>query len=149
MKRVLPPCPNCRLDGGHYVAVDDCYPLWAKAAGPGFQIACRFCSSLTDAATSRKRAAANWRKGRVIPPFHQAKLAFQQAKLDRLNDEIDRLNHEIDRLNDEIDEQMPTYARALARGRMSRRLMTICRCRKQPKGWFPLPSFLIAFLFDA
>ncbi len=142
MKRVLPPCPNCRLDGGHYVAVDDCYPLWAKAAGPGFQIACRFCSSLTDAATSRKRAAANWRKGRVIPPFHQAKLAFQQAKLDRLNDEIDRLNHEIDRLKHEIDEQMPAYARAeqeraLARGRMSRRLMTICRFRKHPGGWFP------------
>jgi len=81
VKRVLPPCPNCRLDGGHYVAVDDCYPLWAKAAGPAFQIACRFCASLTDAATSRRRAAADWRKGWVTTPF-------EQARFDRFNDEV-------------------------------------------------------------
>jgi outer membrane murein-binding lipoprotein Lpp len=117
------------------VALDVCDPLCAKGPGPGFQIACGFCGSRTDDATSRKRAAADWRKGLVITPF-------QQAKLDRLNDEIDRLNHEIDRLKHEIDEQMPAYARAeqeraLARGRMSRRLMTICRFRKHPGGWFP------------
>jgi hypothetical protein len=63
------------------VALDYCYPLYAKGPGPGFQILCRFCESRTHQWHTRRHAAADWRNGLVTTPF-------EQAQLDRLNDEI-------------------------------------------------------------
>lgn len=89
----IPPCPNCKLQGGAYVPVAEfraCVggryfngaPIYGTVAGAGFALACAICNARTEPRRSKAACLRQWKKASVVSPF-------ERAREDRFFAEID------------------------------------------------------------